>query len=133
MGKQIKQVVIVADRTGVMHVTLWEEKVDALEPQKSYRLSEFFVCDYNMTKSLSLSRQGSNIQLVADIGDVEKGVDVPDFNSEVATCLCEAEIIAVEQLGSFKGCVKCKGRVDEAIDTSKWTMLQKRVWNISTS
>ena len=86
-GGKTKQVVIVADRTGVMHATLWEERVDALEPQKSYKLSEFFIRDYNMTKSLSFLRQGSNIQLVADIGDVKKGVDVPDFNSEVATYL----------------------------------------------
>ena len=108
-GGKTKQTVIVANRTGTMQVTLWEERVYALEPQKSYKLSEFFVRDYNMTKSLSLSRQGSNIECVADIGDVGKGVYVPDSNSEVATCLCEAEIIAVEQLVSFKGCLRCKG------------------------
>ena len=38
-GGKTKQVVIVADSTGVMHVTLWEERVDALEPQKSYKLA----------------------------------------------------------------------------------------------
>ena len=46
----------------MMTVTLWEERVNSLEPLQCYKLSQFLVRDYNMKKNVSLSRQGSNIE-----------------------------------------------------------------------
>ena len=57
-----KQEVMVADSSGVIIVTLWEEKIDLLERSKSYKLTEFIIREFNMMKSLSLSRQGSIIE-----------------------------------------------------------------------
>ena len=105
-----KQDVVVADATGVMTVTLWEERVDSLEPFQCYKLCQFVVREYNMKKSLSLSRQGSSIESVPDIGKVAKDDEVSD--SEVIECISEAEIVAVKQLGSFNACLSCKGRVE---------------------
>ena len=109
-GGLTKQDVIVADATGVMTVTLWEEKVDSLDLLQCYKLSQFLVRDYNMKKSLSLSRQGSNIESVTDIGEVTEDDKLSD--SEVIDCISEADIVGVKQLGSFNACVSCKGRVE---------------------
>lgn len=67
-----KQEVVVADSFGVMIVTLWEEKLDVLVISKSYKLTDFMIQDFNMTKNLTLRRQGSNIEEVADIGPVQE-------------------------------------------------------------
>ena len=67
-----KQEVMVADSSGVIIVTLWEEKIDLLELSKSYKLTEFMIREFNMMKSLSLSRQGSIIEEIDDIGTVQE-------------------------------------------------------------
>ena len=109
-GGLTKQDVIVTDATGVMIVTLWEEKVDSLDLLQCYKLSQFLVRDYNMKKSLSMSRQGSKIESVTDIGKVAEDDKFSD--SEVIDCISEADIVGVKQLGSFNACVSCKGRVE---------------------
>ena len=109
-GGLTKQDVVVADTTGVMPVTLWEEKVDSLVPLQSYKLSQFVVRDYNMKKSLSLSKQGCKIESVTDVGKVAEDKELSD--SEAIDCLSEADIVAVKQLGKFHACVSCKGRVE---------------------
>ena len=110
LSKRKAEDVIIADATGVMTVTLWEEKVDSLDLLQCYKLSQFLVRDYNMKKSLSLSRQGSKVESVTDIGEVAEDDKLSD--SEVIDCISEADIVGVTQLGSFNACVSCKGRVE---------------------
>ena len=104
-----KQEVVVADSSGVMIVTLWEEKLDVLVISKSYKLTDFMIQDFNMTKNLMLHRQGSNIE-VADIGPVQEHTQ--HLKLENSNHILNADIIAVKQLESFSTCVSCKGRVE---------------------
>ena len=83
------------------------KKIGILEISKSYKLTEFFVREHNMIKSLTLSKQGSAIEEVADIGPVHENSEILDqqtgntyFN------------VAVKQLESFNACVRGKGRVE---------------------
>ncbi len=46
IGNNKKQEVLVADNSGAMTVTLWEERFDSLEKNKSYELSEFLVREF---------------------------------------------------------------------------------------
>ena len=105
-----KQEVVVADATGVMAMTLWEEKVDSLELLQCYKLSQFLIREYNMKKNLSMSRQGSDIEIVTDIGKVVE--DDTLSSSEVIDSIFEADIVAIKQLGSFSACASFKGRVE---------------------
>ena len=57
-----------------------------------------------------MSRQGSKIESVTDIGKVAEDDKFSD--SEVIDCISEADIVGVKQLGSFNACVSCKGRVE---------------------
>ena len=104
-GGLTKQDVVVADATGVMTVTLLEERVNSLEPLQCYKLCQFMVEEFNMRKSLSMSRQGSFTQTMTDIGEVAKDEDACD--SEVIDCIYDADIVGVKQLGSFSACVSC--------------------------
>ena len=67
-----KQEVVVANSSGVIIVTLWEEKVDILVVSKSYKRTDFMLQEFNMTKNLTLCRQGSSIGEVADISPVQE-------------------------------------------------------------
>ena len=59
----------------------------------------------------SLSRQGSIIEKIDDIGTVQ--VNMPgDLKVQTPDCIENADIIAVKQLGSYSACINCKGRVD---------------------
>ncbi len=110
IGNKKKQEVLVADNSGAMAVTLWEERIDSLEKNNSYKLSKFLVREFNMMKSLSLSRQGA-IELVDDIGEVVKARDNDDLKA--VSSLFDATILAVEELVTFIVCPKCaNGRVD---------------------
>lgn len=74
---------------------------------RELQLSQFLVREYNMKKSLSLSRYDSNVESVPDIGE-----DNEVFDSEMTDSIYEADIVAVKQLGSFDACISCKGRVE---------------------
>lgn len=104
-----KQEVVVADSSGVMTVTLWEEKLDVLVVSKSYKLTDFMIRDFNMSKNLMLCRQGSNIKEVADIGPVQE--NTKHLKLEKSNHICNTHIIAVKQLETFSACVSYKGRV----------------------
>ena len=105
-----KQEVVVADSSGVMIVTLWEEKLDVLVVSKSYKLTQFRIREFNMTKSLSLCRQGSDIEQIPDIGPVQENTE--DLKAQTPDYIFKADIIAVKQLETFSACINCKGRVE---------------------
>ena len=105
-----KQEVVVADSSGAMIVTLWEEKLDILVVSKSYKLTDFMIRDFNMTKNLTLRRQGSNIEEVADIGPVQENTE--HIKLAQSNHIFNADIVAVKQLETFSACVSCKGRVE---------------------
>lgn len=47
---------VIADSSGVLIVTLWEEKIDILVVSRSYKLAEFMVGEFNTTKAHSVDK-----------------------------------------------------------------------------
>ena len=68
-GGKKKQNVTVANQTGTAKVILWEEHVDSLEVESSYRLKNV-VREYASQKYLSMPRTGVEIILIDNIGIV---------------------------------------------------------------
>ena len=98
-GGKRKRDVVVGDSTGTSKVTLWEEHVDAMDVETRYRLEKFVVREYASQKYLSMSRSGSVIVVIDDIGDVE----TVTYGTSAVT-ICNPEIIGVPQLDIYKAC-----------------------------
>ena len=81
-GGKKKQDVVVKDVTGVCRFTLWEEEVDKVEKEKSYKLGGMVVREFNNRKYLSTALENSSIELIDDIGPV---FDTTDDDDE--TCI----------------------------------------------
>ena len=104
-----KQDVIVADKSTTGKVTLWASDIGTLEIRKSYRLKHFTVREYNCQKYLSMPKDGGTIIPILDISEV----NVQEVNVEVADIeLNNGTIVGVQQLDSYKLCMKCKARVE---------------------
>ena len=98
---------MIGDLTGTTKVTLWEQYVDSLNVDESYRLENFVVREYASQKYLSMPRSGSEIIPIDNIGEVEQPV-----SSATSTEISNPEIIGVPQLDTYKACLKCKARVE---------------------
>ena len=99
-----KQEVVVADSSCVIIVTLWEEKLDILVVSNPTSLLTL-IREFNMTKNLTLHRQGSNIEVV-DIGPVQE--NSKHLKLENSNRIFNTDIISVKQLETFSACVSCK-------------------------
>ena len=106
-GKKVQDV-IVADLTCTARCTLWEMDIGQLEQGKSYNLKMFMVREYKSKNYLSKG-QDSQIVEVEDIGNTV--TYTPDVQ-ENSTTIRSAEIVAVPELDKYKGCLRCKARVE---------------------
>ena len=109
-GGKRKQDVVVADSTSSMTVVVWEDHIDSISSDVSYRLEDFMLKEYNMKKFLSMPRNGGKVVEVPDIGDVQSNCTLLDFES--VNCLFEAQIVGVPGLELYIACRKCKARVE---------------------
>ena len=104
-GKQ-KQEVLVADHSTTAKVTLWEEQIGYLREGASYRLECFVVRESGGAKYLSMGGE-SKVSLIDDIEFVKVSNDEKKMK--------DVKIMAVAELDCYKGCLRCKARV-ESVD-----------------
>jgi hypothetical protein len=71
-GGKKKQDVVIGDCTGTSKVALWEEYINSLDVDESYRLAKFLVKEYASQRYLSMLRIGSEITQIGDTGEVEE-------------------------------------------------------------
>ena len=107
-GGKMKQDMTIGDETDTTKVTLWEEYVDSLAVQCSYKLKNFVVREYASQKYLSMPKAGAEIIPIDDIGAVAE----PAMTDAVLTEILNVEIIGAPQLDTYKTCLKCKARVE---------------------
>ena len=107
-GGKKKQDVTVGDKSGTVKVSLWEEHIDTLQKETSYRLKNFVVREYASQKYLSMPKAGAVITPIDNIGDVVQ----PVSENASSTDIFNVEIIGVPQLDCYKACLKCKARVE---------------------
>ena len=70
-GGKRKQDVVVADSSGSMRLTVWEEVVGEVVEGKSYRFKGMMVREFKGKKFLSTSKTDSELLEIGDIGEVE--------------------------------------------------------------
>ena len=93
-GKR-KQDIIIADQTGTAKVSLWEEHIDTMRDGACYQLKNFTIRDFQSTRYLSMSKEGTEItSTVAQQSDTE----------EVIT-LENVMVIGVPHLNIYKDCL----------------------------
>ena len=102
-----KQDVTLADSTGTVRITLWQDDIGKLDVEQSYHIQNLLVRSYDGSKYLTPPKSGSTITPKDDIGAVEEPEDEEDKNE-----LVDADVIAVPYIAANKICVSCKGKVD---------------------
>ena len=106
-----KQDVYVADATGSMRLTLWQDDINKLDVNKSYLLKNVAVRSYQKVKYLSFPKEDVTIEEVSDLGDV------CDLEQETVTDpsrreLNDVEVLLVLNLQSYPACITCKAKVE---------------------
>ena len=86
---------------------MWEENIDAMRDGACYQLKNFTIRDFQSTRYLSMSKEGTEITSIDDIGTVAQQSDT----EEVIT-LENVMVIGVPHLNIYKGCLNCKARVE---------------------
>ena len=77
--------------------------------ERCYSLKGFIVKEYASSKFLSMSKNGSEVVQIPDIGQVK------DVTADsVEENLFEAQVIGVVHLQNYKVCLQCKARVEPA-------------------
>ncbi len=123
-GNLTKQDLALADATGSIKLTLWQDKIGSIEQGTSYHFTNMVVRTYLHTKYLSMPKEGASIDKIEDIGSVADD-DLP----ETDTTIRSAEVIGVASLDNYNACLSCKGKVDGLDDTlgscTKCSMTQR--------
>ena len=116
-----KQDVTVADSTGTVRLTLWQDVIGKLEVDKSYLVENLLVKSFNNVKYLTPPKSGCRI-VPKDIGQVEEESDSDKNEWE------NAEVIGITHIGCHVGCITSKEKINPLNDKigvcSKCSMTQ---------
>ena len=99
----------VADKTGSVRVTFWNEDVDKVKEGLSYTLSGGIVKVYDGEKYVSMSSKCS-VEEVEDIGNVCQSNQVVSSGSLLETMV--GEIIGCSIVDKYRSCLFCSGKVE---------------------
>ena len=134
-GGKHKQDVVIADASGTVKLTVWENEIDKMEEENCYRISGVVVREFKEKKFLSTSKQDSFIEKIEDLGDVQEDEDDQDeneieyrvCNSDNAVKVCgscsillhsasykqvdNVRVGGIEQLETYAGCIKCTAKI----------------------
>ena len=107
-GKSLrKQDFVIADTTESCRGVLWEEHLNQVEVDCSYRISNATVRSFNGAKYFSVGEQAV-IKAVGDIGDI---VDELVFDGNGGIVVVQGEIIVVIKIENYVGCKNCSSKV----------------------
>ena len=93
---------IIADKTGTMKLTLWDNDIDKLDLDQCYKLNNLEVKVYLDSKFLSPSRDGLSYTSIADIGVTENSLSDYNFGT-----ILNGIVIGVNNIKFLMTCVKC--------------------------
>lgn len=66
----------VGDETGVVYLTLWDDKIDAVEDGKTYDITDGYTSVFQNSLRLNVGREGGLKEASEDLGDVDEKNDV---------------------------------------------------------
>ena len=107
--KLVKQDFVLADCTGVCRGVTWEQQVNVLKEEESYRFFNATVRSFNGAEYISLGEK-SEVEKIKDIGDV---VDKSVFDGSGELKVFKAEIVAVISVEMYSSCRNCNAKVLE--------------------
>ncbi len=113
VSDKTKQDVYVADATGSIRLTLWQEDINKLDVNQSYLLKNVNVRSYQKLKYLSFPKNDATIEEISDLEDV------CDLEQEIVTDpeLHNVEVLLVLNLQSYRACIACKAKVEPTSTT----------------
>ena len=116
-GGKKKQDLVVADSTGSIRLTIWEEVIGLVVEGKCYRFAGMMVREFKGRKFLSTSKTESKVEEIPDIGQVEipEKEEVQEEESSsggLAKLVKEVRVVGVDRLTHYSGCLKCSARVE---------------------
>ena len=106
-----KQECRIADTCGSCCLVLWEDKIDSLTVNKTYKFENVTVRSYNNNKYVS--SQASSVKEVEDIGEVIVPSDSDYEQTSVSQKVIEGEVTGVSSVDSYSSCFSCMGKVKE--------------------
>lgn len=117
-GGKKQQDMVVADSSGNIRLTIWEEIIGKVKKEQSYRFSKMMVRVFKGKKFLSTSKTGSEVEEIDDIGEVEVYDEKEEEEEEreksgPGGLIKGVKIVGVERFLQYNGCLKCSGRVEE--------------------
>ena len=108
---------IIADATASCRGVVWEENLNMLKEDSSYKIFNGTVRSFNGAKYLSLGERAI-IKSIDDIGDT---VDELIFDQSGGISIVEGEIIAVLKIEVYLACRCCSSKVMEVGDIVQCT------------
>ena len=122
-GGKKKQDMVVADSSGSIRLTIWEEMIGQVAEGLSYRFTGMMVRMFKGKKFLSTSKTESNIEVISDIGEVEVDDDLEveggeSSNGGLRRLVKGVKVVGVDRFTQYSGCFKC---------SSKWMKMTRRL------
>ena len=102
-----KQDFVIGDCTATCRGVLWEQQVDTLEINQSYKMLQVTVRSFNGRKYFSLGEK-CEIEKIEDIGEI---VDDDLDNGNGGAVVVKGEIVAVIGIDSYRSCRNCNAKV----------------------
>ena len=102
-----KRTVVIADSTATCHLSLWENNIDCLEQDRSYRLINVKAKVFSENVHLTLT-SSTVMHIIDDIGDVH--TEVKPSNLHKVTCTT-GEIVGCKNVNVFHSCLFCAGKL----------------------
>ena len=99
-----KKDITIANATSAAKLTLWEEDINSLMIDKSYKFKNLVIHSYQGVKYLSKAKDAS-FHSIEDIGKVAED-DLPE-NEE----LTDVQVIGVKKLDSYFACLSCSSKI----------------------
>ena len=93
---------MIGDQSGTSKVTQWEEHVDSLVVERSYRLKNFVVREYALQKYLSMPMTGALILPIDNIGGVAEAPTGDTSSSKIFN----VKIVGILALDCYNACLK---------------------------
>ena len=109
-GQKTKQDLVVADKSGVITMTLWEQEVNLFEVGKFYEFRKMMVRVYDHMTSISYPKEGASFTLIDNLDDVVDHYD--EHTLESGLDHTNIEIGGVASLCKYNTCIKCSSKVN---------------------
>ena len=100
---------VLANLTSQRRCVAWEQHVDDVQEDKSYKLMNVIVRSFNGSKYISVGQE-SEVVTIEDIGEV---IDNSTIEDSGCAKVCKGEIIGITSVETYRGCINCSAKVVE--------------------